>query len=697
MFSLSPHLNLIKHIKNFFTRLNNDEFNRNWNKDNDKLFFFPKSKTSLAYVIYLKNEFKKKTKILLPFYYCNYVLNYPKKFNLEFIFYDIKFDDINCFENVKELIYENKPDLFININYFNINYSSEKIFNFCNQKNIWVINDNAHSIIPDSNIEKYCDFCFYSPHKFYSIPVGAILKIKNKFMKQNKCINFDEFHKKFIFSQTNKIQIFLNLLSIIYWYNKKLLKSFFSIKPSIKQFFEDPKLDKPGIDIFFPKILKKLMINYILNDKGIFLNRKITFYLWAKLLREKLDKNKYKIISDFDDIGLDNYQFIIEFENEDDANTNYIMLKRIGFPVSSWPDLPLKKIDFPNSLKLRNTRIFIPIHNQIDDLIKFYKKSRIADNLYQCNSSLKKNYYFEKINEKKKWQDIVSDKQYYLSQDWDYYDFYKKYFFVKIDRYLHLNNNIKKTIFQILTLNLFFLKIIYLNKGPIFLDSEISEEEKRNIILSIIFFLKKNKKTFVLIEPNITFNIDNIELFHELFCSKPNLTLLLNLRDKISNIKKNLKPKIRNILKNKKNIGYQKLHIYNYLNNSELTKFLSEYNNFSKKKKFNKMNLNKIIYLNKKKKLFFFYTFLDGSIVSKVVFVVHNSNVTYLINIPTSISLKKSLNYRILWKSIIFFKRRGFACFDFGGIDPFENKSVANFKKDFGAKNKIILGKKLIY
>lgn len=182
MFLYSKKINLYLFLKIFFfTKIKNELFQKKFSFQNQKLLLFTKSRWSLLFIIFLyKKIYRKKiVNIWVPSYFCNYALSKIKKYykDIKFIYYPV---DENLNSNLNELvkiISTHSLDIFINVNYFGKEFQNTTLINFLNKNKAWLINDCTHCIKADKKFEKNSDFSLYSPHKFYSIPAGAVCKI----------------------------------------------------------------------------------------------------------------------------------------------------------------------------------------------------------------------------------------------------------------------------------------------------------------------------------------------------------------------------------------------------------------------------------------------------------------------------------------------------------------------------------------
>ena len=89
-----------------------------------------------------------------------------------------------------------------------------------------------------------------------------------------------------------------------------------------------------------------------------------------------------------------------------------------------------------------------------------------------------------------------------------------------------------------------------------------------------------------------------------------------------------------------------------------------------------------------------FNAYKNKKIVSSVGVAIHGNTATYLVGL--NIDFNQTANDLLLWKIIVFLKKRKFTKFDLGGVDYEENKNVSTFKSNFGGKEYNLVGSKIL-
>ena len=258
MFLYSKRINIVFIIKIFLlAKIKIDLFKKKYLFNDQKLILFNRSRWSLLFIVFLYKKFYQKNhiNIWVPSYYCNYALSKIRNHykDVKFIFYPI--NESLDFE-ISELIKINTKhsiDIFIKVNYFGKVSNNLELTNFLYKNNSWLINDCTHCVNPEKNFEKQSDFSIYSPHKFYSIPSGAVCKINftgiNKKTLKKKILDINILKKEFIRElrlDTFKIN-FSDFCCNSLWLIKRLINVFYK-SAKIENFEDEPLQNNYGID-----------------------------------------------------------------------------------------------------------------------------------------------------------------------------------------------------------------------------------------------------------------------------------------------------------------------------------------------------------------------------------------------------------------------------------------------------------------
>ncbi len=679
MIHFRKRLNIFETLKSLIN-LKKIDLNH-WKKNNDqRSLLLSKSSWSIVLIgIWFELKKKKPPVFLVPSYYCNYTLNLLKILGSKIIFYDIDRDflpDLNSIKLAKD------ADICIATHYFGQESNFNKISDYCKNKKILLIEDATHCLKRKGSIGNYGHFTLFSQHKFFSNINGALIIFNNNklskddlefFTNKTVCINL---LKKFIVDK-NIITYNNNFRFLIYLIYDSFIKIF--KKEKIENFDNNASFEKkyahPKIDYFSLKLLSLSSFNI-----DFFLDYRKKCHLITEIyLDEFLNKKNYEVISNS---KYDPYFLVLK--SQDKIREIYENLKKKGLAVQTWPDLPSEISESSKAFYYRNHLLFIPL-NKIS--LKKLSLSRNINNT--CNIK------FMECYDKKEWNNLHKNFNSNILQTWEFGNFKKRFFFANLKRFIirdEKNNSIG--LFQAINYKLFGIKIIFLNRGPIFsIDQDTTSKKK--ITEKIVENLKKNFLTFVYIKPELEFSKYNILLKFKnkkkLFKYPSWCSSKIDLENNELNIFNNFKNSLRSeILKSQNNLS---LEIIDQKKNCNW--IFERYFSKKNKKKFKTINQNLFKHLEEEK-ILSICAKKDGNNCSGIIIYLHGKCATYLISYNSEIGRKNFANQFLLWESIKYLKLQKYKYLDLGGIDIETNSSVAKFKLAFNGKLYKLVGTNFI-
>lgn len=636
-----------------------------------------KSSWSISIIAELKKKETegRKVNIFFPSYYCSYATSLIDKNIANIIFYPINNEstiDINYLNQ------SNVPvDILISVNYFGKKITTANLFDYCREKKIWLIEDSTHVILPKIK-KNFGDFIIYSPHKYLSAPLGAILIFNNdgpnnllsklSYLEDeynwNKLI--DELEVKFLNIKKSYFILFR-------WFLKNIIRNFFITKNHIKNFSEN-YAENSFISIRLDKISKKILFNsshYIYKTIAI---RKRSFCIWKNFFRTKNILNFNSILRD--DFYPNSFCIFGKYKN---ITKIFINLKNSNIPVSTWPDLDPalnKKIE-GNAMHLRNSRIFLPIHS-LENII-YLKRRSYFKNDNSSHNNIKiifADFSAEEWNEQLRLYDNVN-----FLQSWEHgYSKSSCFFFLKRKFLKIFYKNEIVGVSQIFEIS-FIIRFYIINRGPIF-KKNLATEIVNSIITNLAMKIPFKKLSFIIFLPNINFKENFIYKFKKKTFIFKNLgwsSSIVNLSESIEVIKSKMSYNWRNLIN--KNNHLSNFEIYHSHNIDDYT-FIK--NKYLKNNSYRKLSKKYLDYLYKLNSLKVFICKKDGIIESGIFVAVAADTGTYLISYSSIVSRINDLNYHLIWFAINFLKSKSIKYFDTGGIDLINNLNVAKFKKNIG-------------
>tara|TARA_B110000908_G_C10202843_1_gene426177 strand:- start:394 stop:1338 length:945 start_codon:yes stop_codon:yes gene_type:complete len=277
-----------------------------------------------------------------------------------------------------------------------------------------------------------------------------------------------------------------------------------------------------------------------------------------------------------------------------------------------------------------------------------------------------------------------------ISQDWDYGLFRELSSDILVKRYKIIHKNNEVAIFQLFQKKIKyfkFLKLFYLNRGPLIIDQSVSYELVLNKISK---FFSISRGQFFLINPFKSLN-DNIKKilkknFYFGFKSGIYETSYIDLLEDIEVLRSNLHSKWRNqLVKSEKN----KIEISIYDNDQKLDFILSSYNEMINKKNFAGLSITELktlfkIYIKEKKFVSLIVSDENKNIIGFTILLTFSKSSLYFIGWANDKGRRFNVSNLLLWNSIVYLKEKKFNEFDLGGYDSKNLPGIASFKKRMG-------------
>ena len=358
-----------KHFISMFVRpLSDNKLSETWCVSGDKYRWFSCSAYSLAALVALKSKKTSTEKIIIwvPNFFCNSTLEPLRKLNIQIFFYPIK----QNFEPDFDWCYKNcafySPAIFLLVHYFGNPVKSAEAKNFCECNNAWLVEDAAHCFLPVNGVGDNGDFVIYSPHKHIAIMDGAILVIRKSGQEKIEMLDLEEldtvFDNTLVYYRTRA-----NIIFIVIWLLKRFLQMI-GLRFMNKNFVFWPEAEARGPSFNHREMSKisKVFLSNQLKDLNEYVNQRKSHH---KLWKNKLLPNILKITE------LQNQEvipYLAQFQliHEGEIDDLYKILKQIGVPVTTWPDLPPEviadSINHMKAVKLRKSRIFVNVHQSLN-------------------------------------------------------------------------------------------------------------------------------------------------------------------------------------------------------------------------------------------------------------------------------------------------------------------------------------------
>ncbi len=364
----------------FDTIKENKEIIKPWLKNQYDFELFSCSAISLYFIVKkISNTTEEENiSIWIPDFFCNSSLEAIRDLNIEIIFYPINNNLTPNLEWCEINLKPEKTNIFLFVHYFGYIFNLQSVSEFCSKYKIWLIEDAAHVLLPTPEIGVYGDFIMYSPHKHLPIYDGAILIVTNR--------GNDKFKKSSALTITNKrIQLKskysekVSKFLVFNWIIKRVIQLLgFRIYFPNYEFWPDHKKYNISFNHIRMSKISKLFLHRIAPElTNISKTRIKNCISWSEhLIKNKTEIKNVMLVDSF----RVPYLAFFEISNIELMNKVFYKLKKMNFPITSWPDLPPELMKDENlhsvAIGLRKTRLYFHVHHSISgkDISKITSK-----------------------------------------------------------------------------------------------------------------------------------------------------------------------------------------------------------------------------------------------------------------------------------------------------------------------------------
>ncbi|MBH32300.1 MAG: hypothetical protein CMD90_01475 [Gammaproteobacteria bacterium] len=311
------------------------------NRENDfNTFYFSHGRTALKFGL-LGLKIKQGKEILLPDYICDSVLYPIEDLKLRPVFYSTS-EDLTPEWNVLEDKITSKTAAIVMVNFFGQPQEINKFINLAREKNIYLIEDNAHGYggyFDKRLLGTFGDIGISSPRKFLDINCGGIL-----YTKKDLIINLNEIKEMEVKSRS-KVKRLINRFPKL---KKRLVKTFKSRPVYEKQetFAEDKindyLIDKDSLDIVLSQ-----------NIRSFAMKRREKYLYWEKFSSRRGLKPVFKSIY----AETNPWCFPAYARSQKEAIELFDWGWKNGVAVFSWPTLPEQMRKNPSAVLERWKRM----------------------------------------------------------------------------------------------------------------------------------------------------------------------------------------------------------------------------------------------------------------------------------------------------------------------------------------------------
>ena len=669
-----------------------------WKNEGEIAGWLSRSAWSMALILQWRRKVFNKSKCIvwIPDYFCNASLVPLRLSGATLVFYPITEEMTPDHNKCKELAKITSPDIFLFVHYFGKPSSSQSINDFCISHNTWLIEDAAHILKPIKGVGKLGDFILYSPHKHLPIHDGALLIVRKSGPSKfgNEIIPITDLPEtwplqlKQLQVKAGEIVKSVEIQSFI-WMIKRILQKFKinNLSNELLPFSESDKQFEALSDIVSPNqssLSRKMLSIVSLELNGIARKRQR-----SQLLLDELVHSHYAVSPTIRPFKRDWIPYLSSYNVafQDSNNIYKYFGKKLGLPVTNWPDLAPEVINddkgvHSNAWTLRHRLFFLPVHQSIShsDLIKKAQK-KLTKNI---NDKIVK-VEWQNVSESS-WDKYISQSERSnILQSWGYgesksaiekWDVRRGVFF-KGGEPIAIVQLLQKRFFKTVVLN-------RINRGPLPLR-ELTSLETRAIYKELGRLGNIFKARVLFFAPQNALSGENILLMNQLGFRQtknhPWESIWMDLSIESNLLRKNLDGKWRNMLNFSEKAGLEPIFgtdqkIFDWL--------MEEHERDMAEKKFSGISVNLLSNLRSRglnnSNLIVHKVSKDEEPIAGICIAVHGIAATYLVGWNGKQGRALKANQFLLWNAIEELKKRGVKHFDLGGINSDDTPSITAFK-----------------
>jgi selenocysteine lyase/cysteine desulfurase len=333
-----------------------------WRVGEQEAIWFSRSAWALELIAewVLTIEQERRPVIWVPDFFCNQSLEPLRSKNVKIEFYPIQADLEPNWQTCRQMVQSGKPDLFLLVHYFGYGANVGAAKEFCDEFGVYLIEDGAHAIGPSEAIGQIGDFVIYSPYKFFAVPDGGLLLIRNKNIAKSVREIFAAKRQGAPASLVWKIKRFIQKIM------PQSLLRFRAAKANI-EFNVDPPTYALARQRNLSPYARRLLSSVASMQARICAMRKQN----ALKIRAKIETiENCSALFSAEEEGAVPYRFVLKVEDNHMAIKMFNQLRLLGWPVESWPDLAPEVLAAPEkysaAIKLRQTTLLLPIHHTLD-------------------------------------------------------------------------------------------------------------------------------------------------------------------------------------------------------------------------------------------------------------------------------------------------------------------------------------------
>jgi hypothetical protein len=675
-----------------------------WCREGDVAGWLSRSAWSIALIALWRSRQTSALPITvwIPDYFCNSSLAPLRAIGAKLVFYpltDTLAPDMGACKAQSDAA---PPDLFLFVHYFGQALSAASARDFCALKGAWLIEDAAHVLRPTAGIGTCGDFVLYSPHKHLPIPTGAVLVVRANGPSRFQAEEVASFGaprawpkqlcdlEQVVTPSTKRLR-----WHSAFWLAKRMLQRLklgrahrsvppYSESSTVDQGASDP-LEAPPLTGIARRLLAGLHA-----DLGTVARRRQRHeLLWDELLigntyasggvpfvaatARSIDRNWTPYLAGYRaDLA--------------DAEATYLLWRKKGLPVTTWPDLPPEvKADRNNHARawqLRHTRLYLPVHQSLDARL-ILRQLKLPKTI--LDGALRLKLVWDRATSQQ-WSDweAQADRS-NLMQNWGYGEAKSESSGWRVRRGVFYRANEPIALLQVLEKRIAgFLRITRINRGPLSIRA-LDAREHQAVWTELSRLGKILSGRLLSVAPELDLSGLSLALLAGLEFRQfsPNAweSACVDLGLDLNMLRKRLDGKWRNMLVSSERAG---LRLEVERDNVALEWMLSRYQELKLAKGFTGLPIAMYValrnHLDHGSKLFILRSIHEGEPIAGICLISHGATATYLLGWNGDRGRALKANQYLLWCAISLLKELGLRWFDLGGISEEHTPGISAFK-----------------
>ena len=642
----------------------------------------------------------------VPDYFCNQSLAEVRETSARLTFYPIEETLRPDWQWCERRARAHPPDIFILVHYFGDASDSKEAKRFCRRTGALMVEDAVHVLAPIPGVGQSGHLVLYSPHKIVAVPDGAVCIIRPQVERWKEGLS----HKHAV----RQFRLIVDGIggasraSAWRWLARRLLQRM--VPASLVRRLDHKKphpfeSDPPAAPLARTptmSCLSRRMLPFMVSDvRGITQSRKEALATWQVLLAP-LGQLSPLAFQTGRDRSPPPYLAVFTAPTAAGARKTYDLLRRRGFPVGTWPDLPPEvtgcPAGHPTAISLRRRLVTLPVHQSLSPrrLTLRYDGGGNATGRPEANTGRMEVTPVSRG----RYEALLSDAEFpnLLQTGWYGAARHQTSLWRRVSSFILCQGGKPTAAFQALTLPLpMGGGLVRINRGPVWLSGSRGRKQSMAAIAAMRRYFRRSRGWIVMLAPELEDTMSNRMLLWKAGCRRIGGDAwhsgLLDIRPPEGTLRKGLKAKWRNQLRCAENAG---LEFQCPQDRSAFEWVMATYSESMRSRGFKGLSVQLLRVLRRTSdrhhQLIVMQALSRRRITAAIVVARHGCGATYLVAWNGPLGRRLNANNFLLWNAIRYLKSTGSLWFDIGGIDEQRTASIAKFKRGLNASEYRLVG-----